>query len=118
MSRGLLVRGVAVHRRASVDQRLGDGAGTGKLTRQPEPVAVKPHHRDVAERLGAHAVRPVLHLPGRQLWVLGQEPGEAGQVAAVEDIATFYFELELRPAGESVLAGERQLCRGEDKPAR
>jgi hypothetical protein len=47
----------------------------------------------------------VLHLGGGQLGVLGQQAGQAGQVAAVEDGAAFDFELELGPAGEPVVAG-------------
>jgi len=49
--------------------------------------------------------------------MFGQQPGQAGQVAAVEDVAAFHLELELGPAGESVLPGQRQLGRGQDEPA-
>ena len=61
-------------------------------------------------------IRPVLHLGGGQLRVLGQQAGQPGQVAAVEDAAAFDFELELGPAGKPVLTGQRQLRRGQDDP--
>ncbi len=105
-----------VDRGARVDEGPGDGAGTGKFARQAEPVVVEAHHRDVAERLAVLPVGPVFHRPGGQFGVLRQQPGQAGQVAAVEDVAALDFQLELGPACEPVLAGERQLCRGEDEP--
>ncbi len=72
----------------------------------------------VAERVSAlFVVAPVLHLGGGQFGVLGQQARQPGQVAAVEDGAAFDFELELGPAGEPVLAGQRQLGGGQDDPA-
>src|SRR5581483_7442679 len=46
---------------------------------------------------------------GGQLGVLGQQPGQAGKVAAVEDVAALDLQLQPGPAGEPVLAGEREL---------
>jgi hypothetical protein len=59
----------------------------------------------------------VLHLRGSQFRALGQQAGQPGQIAAVEDVAAFDFEFELGPAGEPVLAGQRQLRRRQDDPA-
>jgi hypothetical protein len=112
--RGFRVLRAAVNGRAGVDQESGDGAGAG----QPEPVVVEPQHGHVAERVSSElVVAPVLHLRGRQLRVLGQQPGQPGQIAAVEDVAAFDFEFELGPAGEAVLAGQRQLRRRQDDAA-
>jgi hypothetical protein len=116
--RSFRVSGAPVHGRASVDQGFGDGAGAGQLGWQPEPVVVESQHGHVAERVSSElVVAPVLHLGGGELGVIGQQAGEPGRVAAVEDLAAFDFEFELGPAGEPVLAGQRQLRRGQDDPA-
>ena len=72
----------------------------------------------LTSRPAALTVGPVLHLGGGQLRVLGQQPGQAEQVAAVEDVAAFHLELDPGPAGEPVFAGQRQLRGGQDDPAR
>jgi hypothetical protein len=48
--------------------------------------------------------------------VLAQQPGQPGQVPAVEDVAAFDFQPEPRAAGEPVLAGHRQMRRRQDDP--
>jgi hypothetical protein len=106
-----------VHRCAGVDQGLGDGAGARQLARQAQPLVVEAHHRDIANRVGAVlVVGPAQQLGAGQLGVLGQQPGQAGQVAAVEDRAAAHFQGEPGPAGEPVLTGERELGRGENEP--
>ncbi len=107
-----------VHRRSGVDQRPGDRAGAGQLSRQPEPVVVEPQHGHVADRASGLVVGPVLHLGSGQLRMLGQQPGQPGQVAAVEDVAAFHLKVEPGPAGEPVLPGQRQLRRGQHERAR
>jgi hypothetical protein len=60
----------------------------------------------------------VLQLAGGQSGVLGQQPGQPGQVPVVEDVPALDFQLQLGPAGEPVLAGERELRGGQDDPVR
>jgi hypothetical protein len=48
--------------------------------------------------------------------VAGEQRGQPGQVTAVQDVAAVHFQLELGPAGEAVLAGQRQLGRGQADP--
>jgi hypothetical protein len=92
ISGGFRVPRAAVHGRAGVDQRFGDAAGAGQLAWQPEPAVVESQHGHVAERVSSELViAPVLHLGGGQLRVLGQQAGQPGQVAAVEDVAAFDF---------------------------
>jgi hypothetical protein len=107
--RCVLVTGPPVDWRSGVDQRFGYRSGAGQLGGQAEPVVVEPQHHDVPERLAALPVSPMLHLLGGQLGVLGQQPGQPGQVPAVEDVAALDFQLQPGPAGEPVLAGQREL---------
>ena len=80
---------------------------------------VEPQHGHIAERVSPQlVVAPVLHPRGGQLRMLGQRPGQAAEVAAVEDVAALHLQLEPGPAGEPVLAGQRQLRRGENEPVR
>jgi hypothetical protein len=84
--RGVLQRGAAGHAAVGRGDRFDVGPG------------VDQHLGDLG--VGSELVlAPVLHLGGGQLGVLGQQAGQPGQVAAVEDVAAFDFELELGPAG-------------------
>jgi hypothetical protein len=107
------IAGLAVDRRAGLDQRARQIAGARHIA--PDPArCVIPEHRHIPQRrrpLGV--IAPMFHRQDRQLRFLAQQRAQPRRVAAVEDLAAQHLGLQLRPAREPVLARHGKLRRRE-----